>query len=239
MLSPSRIRPSREAGFSLLEALISLALMGVIVGALGMVSAQWLPNWRSSHLRLQRVELLNLGLERIIGDLVAAEFVTPNRADNRPVFDGAESSVTLVRAAMGLSAPNHLEVVRLAEATDERGTALVRTRANFTPLAPGIPLGDQLAFADSVALVRAPYKISFAYAGVDTVWRDTWRDSDKLPLAVRISVRDASSGQLLALSTAALVHVSDTADCVGAKATQGCGATDAPPDDPSAAATKQ
>ena len=44
----------RVAGFSLVEALVSVALMSLIVAALSAVTGQWLPNWNRSFVRAQR-----------------------------------------------------------------------------------------------------------------------------------------------------------------------------------------
>src|SRR6266545_6933265 len=62
-------------GFTLLEAVIALALMGIILGALATISSQWLPNWNHGIVRLQREEQLALALERLSLDLAAAEFI--------------------------------------------------------------------------------------------------------------------------------------------------------------------
>ncbi len=130
-------------------------------------------------------------------------------ATTQPLFYGEALSVTFVRSALGPDSRPHLEVVRLAETVDDRGFAMVRTRAPFAPLAPGAAAA-QYAFADPVVLVRAPFRISFAYSGPDRVWTNSWGPADQLPDAVRISVRDSTSGQTLAASTATRLYV--TAD---------------------------
>ena len=38
-------RRSRIAGFTLVEAMVATALMGMILAAIATVTAQWLPNW--------------------------------------------------------------------------------------------------------------------------------------------------------------------------------------------------
>ena len=106
-----------------------------------------------------------------------------------------------VRSALGPDSRPHLEVVRLAETVDDRGFAMVRTRAPFAPQPPG-GAATQYAFGDPVVLVRAPFRISFGYSGPDRVWADSWGPADRLPDAVRITVRDSASGQALAASTA-------------------------------------
>ena len=226
------------AGFTLFEALVSVALMGLIVASLSAVTGQWLPNWRHGFGRVQSLEQLDVGLQRLIDDLEAAEFVTPNSQSKSSLFIGDGSSVTLVRAAIGPDARPHLEVVRLEETSDDRGVVLVRSRTPFTPLVPNLSTTSQLRFADPVALVRAPFRVSFAFAGTDRIWRDAWRDSTMLPAAVRIRLRDATSGQILSVSTAALLHVDVFAQCIGQKSIQQCLAgVNAPDSKPSAPTT--
>ena len=60
------------AGFTLFEALVSLALMGLIVASLSAVTGQWLPNWRHGFGRVQSLESLDVGLQRLVDDLEAA-----------------------------------------------------------------------------------------------------------------------------------------------------------------------
>jgi general secretion pathway protein J len=199
-----RRRPNPEsiAGFTLMEAMLAVALMAAIVMAISTIAGQWMPNWRRGFADLQRADLLSLGLERIAADISAAEYALPNGAATEPLFDGRELAVTFVRSAVGPDSHPHLEVVRLAEAADNRGFAIVRTRAPFAPLAQGATIASQYAFADPVVLVRAPFRVSFAYAGPQRTWTPTWGPSQALPSAVRITVRDAKSEQVLAASTA-------------------------------------
>jgi general secretion pathway protein J len=210
------------AGFTLFEALVSMALMGLIVASLSAVTGQWLPNWHRGFSRAQRLQSLDVGLQRVVDDLEAAEFVTANSQSKFPLFIGDAGSVTLVRAAIGPDAAPHLEVVHLGETSDDRGFALVRSRTPFVPLLPNSPPTSQMRFADPVALVRAPFRVSFAFAGADRAWRDAWRDSAVLPAAVRIQVRDAANGQILAVSSVAVLHVDVPAECVGKKSIQQC-----------------
>ncbi|MEN3289563.1 MAG: ral secretion pathway protein, partial [Bradyrhizobium sp.] len=47
---------SGEQGFSLIEALVALALTGLVLSALATITAQWLPNWNRGIDRIQRSE---------------------------------------------------------------------------------------------------------------------------------------------------------------------------------------
>lgn len=216
-----RSRRARVAGFTLIEALIATALMGVILTAIATVTAQWLPNWNRGMGNVQRSEILALGLERLTADLAAAEFIPGGREFLLPVFDGTELSVTFVRSALGPNTRSGLELVRITEVGSDRGPTLVRARARYAPVTRET-LNDPPNFADPVVLVRAPYRVSFAYAGRDRIWRNIWRGQAELPKAIRIQVRDAATDRLLSVSTSTLVHAEMPADCVLAEALADC-----------------
>ena len=115
-----------NSGFTMFEALVAIALMGLIMGALATVTAQWLPNWTRGLVQTQRNEQLAIALDRLAADLSAAEFVSPNRSTSTLLFGGAELAVTFVRSALGPNSRPGLEIVQISEITDSRGPALVR-----------------------------------------------------------------------------------------------------------------
>jgi general secretion pathway protein J len=208
------------AGFTLLESLIATALMAMILAALATITAQWLPGWNRGLARVQRAEQLALGLERLVADLAAAELIPIGREARQPLFDGTDRSVTLVRTAAHPNGGPGLEIVRIAEVGSERGPVLVRARAPFVPVA--INDRDQPDFTDPVVLVRAPYRLSFSYAGADRIWQDSWRQATLTPRAVRLTLRDGETRQILAVSTATLVHAELPAECISAKSAAAC-----------------
>ena len=204
-----------EGGFTLIETLIALALMGLVLSALANLTAQWLPNWNRGLGRIQRSETIGIALHRIGADLAAAEYVPANRDERRPLFDGSELSVTFVRTALGPNAGPGLDVVRVGEATDQQGFVTVRSHTPFRPSPVGSSLSEQLQFGEPVLLLRAPFRLSFAYAGSDRVWKSSWHDAEKLPASIKLTVRDAASERVLSISTVAPVHVQSPAqgDC--------------------------
>lgn len=193
-----------DAGFTMFEALVAIALMGLILGALATVTAQWLPNWTRGLVQAQRNEQVAIALNRLTADLSAAEYISPNRSKNVPLFRGTELAVTFVRSALGPNSRPGLEIVQIAETTDSRGSALVRMRAPFVLLPTGDLSLDPIPFADPVVLLRAPFRITFAYAGPDGKWTNNWRNSGELPAVIRFDVRAAERG--LVISTATRVH---------------------------------
>ncbi|RAI43576.1 hypothetical protein CH341_13565 [Rhodoplanes roseus] len=207
------------AGFTLVEALVALALMGLVLTALATVTSQWLPNWNRGLGQVQRSELVALAIDRIVADLAAAEFVPANRETKKPLFEGSELGVTFVRTAIGPNARPGLETVRLAESSYRRGLALARSTAPFVPRdAQAGPLG----FSDPVVLLSAPYRASFSFADRDGGWRGEWIDAEELPRAIRLVVRDTATGRTLGASTATVVHAQLPAECVIEKTRRGC-----------------
>ena len=209
----SRRRLESGFGFTLIEALLSVALMGIVLAALALLTAQWFPNWNRGFRRVQQTELMGLGIERAVADLSAAEFISPNGKTRRPLFEGSELSVIFVRSALGPNTAPGLDIVRLSEVPTERGLALVRTRAKFTPLEAGAQVQTQVAFADPVVLTQGPYRLSFSYAGADRMWQPVWHDATQLPRAVKLIVRSTATGQIVMVSTAMPVHVTSPAAC--------------------------
>jgi general secretion pathway protein J len=222
MKIPRRPLDHTTAGFTLLEALIATALMGMILAALAAITAQWLPNWSRGMARVQRSDHATLGLERLVADLAAAEFVPAGRQSRQPLFVGTDRSLIFVRTALGPNAGPGLEIVRVAEAVSERGPVLVRMRAPFVPASTATVDRIEANFGDPVVLLRAPYRLSFAYAGPDRIWQDTWRQQMQLPKAVKLTLRDLETQRTLSVSTAASVHAELPAECIAAKSFAAC-----------------
>jgi len=207
----ARVR-EREGGFTLIEAIVALALMGLVLSALASITAQWLPNWNRGVGRIQRDEAIGTALQRIAADLAAAEYVPANRDSRRPLFDGSELSITFVRTAMGPNIGSGLDIVHLGETTDQGGFVAVRSRARFAPLPVGSTLSEQLHFGDPVVLLRAPFRLSFAYAGPDRAWRSSWRNAERLPAMIKLTIRDVASQRVLSVSIAP-IHAQVPSDC--------------------------
>lgn len=235
----SRSRQRRQAGFSLIEALVAMALMGMVLAGLATVTAQWLPNWSHGFANVQRNAVLERGIERLVADLAAAEYVPLGGGEHaHPLFIGSALSVTLVRSALGPNTKPGLEIVRISEATGKNGPILVRQRARFAPRGPDADESRLPLLHDPVVVLHAPYRVSFSYAGANRKWKDSWRDAKRLPRAVRILVRDTATEEVLPASTVVTLHVDGPPACQSDGKGGRCGASTqtAPGTGPTAAA---
>jgi general secretion pathway protein J len=205
-------------GFTLIEALLGILLVGIILGALSTVTGQWLPNWNRGMLGLQRVERIAVSLQRMLSDVSGAEMV-PSELDTKTVlFDGTQHAIIFARTSVGPNAKPGLEIVRLSENVEDQGLAMIRQHAAFAPMPPG----SSVRFADPVVLIRNPYRVYFSYAGPDGVWQQDWRAQPQLPQRIQISIRDTSTGRRLSFSEASLVHVNAPAECARADNPEEC-----------------
>ena len=118
-----------------------------------------------------------------------------------PLFIGSASEVTFVRSPIGPKpssgpAQTGLEIVRFADSAEENG--LTRSRVPFSPVTAAAASTPDFEFSDVSLLLRGPLKVSFGYAGPDREWADSWTDALTLPSAVRITLRNANSDEILA-----------------------------------------
>jgi general secretion pathway protein J len=150
--------------------------------------------------------MVGITLQRLADDLADALPVPASASDMGPFFSGSEQSITFVRTALGPNAGPELDVVHLGETTDKAGLATVRSRTQFRPMPPNASASNQFHFREPVVLLRAPYRLTFAYAGDDDEeWQSSWRDPSKLPSRIKLTVRDSSNGR--AISTVTSIHV--------------------------------
>jgi general secretion pathway protein J len=215
-----RVRAMR--GFTLLEALVAVALTGLVLGMIGTVTAQWLPAWSLGFARLQRADLVALAAERMAADLASAEFVSLDPKSQRASFDGTPTAVAFVRSRLGPNAEKGLEIIKIAEEEEAKGSVVVRSRAPFALIGQASGGSGATAFTDRIALLRHPYRVTFAFADATKLWRGVWRDMSVLPTAVRISIVDESKSRAPFLSTVALLHVSIAAVCSRTPSAFGC-----------------
>ena len=182
------VRGGRNAGFTLLETLGAIALMGTVLWSLSVISSQWLHSWRSTNAVLQRVDAIMMALDRIAADVGEAEFVRAGDGSKLVVFEGHSSEVTFVRTATGPNVSGGLELVRIGESIAARGEAVARSRVAFVP---GTLEVDPAS--SPVVLLRRPFRLNFEFAGSDGIWRTDWQGEDKLPWAVRVTVLDGNA----------------------------------------------
>jgi general secretion pathway protein J len=216
-------KQSREAGFTLVEALVSTVIMTFILATLATITSQWLPAWNHGFTQLLRTQMLATSLDRLSDDLASALFVSVGPADSPPLFDGEESSVTFVRSTLTPNADHGVQVVRIAEVSDDAGLSLVRSTATLPIGAGQASIGDTLSFVEPVVVISSLYRVSFSYASSDRLWRDKWQNQLVLPRAIRIQIRDAATSELLTATTVTRIYAELPVRCTWTGNVTNCG----------------
>lgn len=192
-----------ESGFTLLEALASVAAVGLILMAIGAVAGQWLPHWRHGFEAAQNADLIAQALDRMAADLGAAEYAHLDPTTDGPLFRGAADAVAFVRPSSGPSASAGLEVVRIGAVSTPQGVETQRAHTSFAPGAVG-------SFRDGATLLRPPFRLVLSYAGRDGRWLPVWNGGKTLPRAVRLTVSGANG--VTVASSAVLMKVTEAPD---------------------------
>ncbi len=212
----------RIRGFTLLEALVAVALTALVLSMLRTVTASWLPSWNLGLSRLQNADLVALAAERIAADLVSAEVLSLTPTSLRATFAGTPSSVVLVRSALGPNSADGLEIIKIAEEEGKIGVSLVRSRAPFALLGSKDGGSAGIDFSDRVALLRKPFRVSFAYADSNRQWRDQWLDMPVLPSAIRITIKDMTKRMAQDTIMTVSPHANAAAICTRTPSAYGC-----------------
>lgn len=214
-------RAGASPGFSILEGLVALALTGLVMAGVSTLVAQWMPVWNRGFHSVQQADLYAVALDRIAADIAEARYVTGSSQDNYMFFEGAPDAVTFVRPTLDPGERPGLEVVRISSVVDKSGARLLRRRARFTPLPPGVSPGQGMQFSSSAALSRGATRVVFAYADAEGRWRAQWDDPVVLPSRVRIEMRGLSNAELV-LSTTAIIRAEAPARCALARSLRLC-----------------
>jgi general secretion pathway protein J len=168
-----------EAGFTLLETLVALAVLGMLVAALTQGMRTGVALWQTQSRQLAQRDDVEAA-ERTIRGLVAR--LDPGGPSGRdPVFAGAANTMTfkttLPQAADLLQTPE----VEVTLAVDAKHQALLFWRPHYSrPLVPS-------AAPSSLPLLRDVDRFEFSYWDPAAGWQPEWAGA-RLPKLIRIRV---------------------------------------------------
>lgn len=161
-----------NAGFTLLETLLSLALTALIIGMLSIIGRQWLMEWRTGFSRVEELDHVELAKDRITTDLQASLSLPAGANASGPRFIGDASRVIFVREPFLHDKTDRLVVV---EYSSDLARGVVRRTAVYDST---LPL-EKLRFGEPVAVLPLPYIVTFSYRDADGRMTENW--SVKLP----------------------------------------------------------
>ena len=184
-----------QRGFTLLELLLALALVGaLVVIAFGGVRIA-LASWRQGEDRAEGYQHLRgiaLTLARTVSGAYPYNAPRGDTPANVLLFGGSASRLELVTQAAPYPAPVPIAftavVIEIGTTGEQRGL-LIRQR--FLP--------NRNPFTDAVVAFNDPTltELAFSYLDDGGAWQDTWdvETQKRLPKAIRISVGGSLNGR--------------------------------------------
>jgi general secretion pathway protein J len=210
------VKAGRAHGFTLLELVIGLALLGLImtliIGALQLAIRGW-DAVEATGGQANRVRLVHALLLRELTSVYPYRW--KNTAEVKLAFAGASDSLRFVSSTPPRAGQGGLNLVELLAVRSDQGVRLLMRRQ--------IPAREQRDFdrlkdEESVVLLDGLESAAFEFYGADTPtgkpsWRAAWEDPQKLPRLVRISLRAKAAPPWPEVVVA--LRVSENAGCAG------------------------
>jgi general secretion pathway protein J len=191
-------RPRAARGFTLLELLVAMTLLGLLAGLLFGGLSFGVRVWEMGDAELQKMAELQIaqGLIRRLISRARISDLAEIEDDDAAIFEGTADAVRFVGPAPAQSLPGGLYRLSL-RADDVSGKSrLVMSWQLLEPDARKAGADgnkDENKDENVVVLVENIAAVSFGYFGAaqeggDSQWRDRWEDSPGLPQLVRIDV---------------------------------------------------
>jgi general secretion pathway protein J len=191
-----RARPflAGQAGFSLLEVLLALVLMGLLMaGALGGVRTATKSVERGEALieRTNKIRVAQEFLRRQVSNAMALPFEQKRPTGEPVVLRGASDELTFVSPMPGYMSRGGAYVQKLAFERGSNGMQLVFRHALLNGFDPDDAFADEER--EPVVLLEHIGRARFEYRALDDrgrlgEWEDNWDQPGRAPLLVRIAV---------------------------------------------------
>lgn len=198
----ARRRDNSRAGFTLVEALIALAITGAILVIIAEFSGQALRNWRRGTETIAFMEMATTAFRRIAKDVAAA--VAYQRLQSpKPTtgFQGGADGLVFV-TDNGAT----LEFVSIRTVKFEDGYALIREQG------PAVSEGAQLG--DPVVLLRGAFEARFTYHDGAGQRMKEWQQQNRMPTAVEIELVTSQGDSVFPVRAVLPLAANVTPDCV-------------------------
>jgi general secretion pathway protein J len=185
-----------QGGFTLLELLVAMTLLGFVALLLAGGLRFGVAAWRAAQLRSDQAAQaagLHDALARLIGQ-AQAEYASDDPADLTLTFDGGPDRLRLIAPLPEAIEDGILAVQSLSLRPSGRGAALVLSWNLDLPAAEHRPAYDAV-LADNVQSLHLRYwGTAQPDAGPD--WSDTWQGQPRLPGLVRVQIDRAAAPAL-------------------------------------------
>jgi prepilin-type N-terminal cleavage/methylation domain-containing protein len=186
-----RNRLGPQAGFTLIEVLIAIAIVAAIFGVMTTTIKLIGKGTERSRMQAAFQDMLMQGFDALTRDLAAIQRV-PELRDKALLylFEGSAASLTYPLVEPPYPGQSGLYLVHLAVTKAKGKSRLTRTRAPLLGALKGQQAG---AFGDEAVVLEGLFDIRFSYAEAaprEITWRDHWDDGQKLPSLIKVDLFD-------------------------------------------------
>ncbi|MGQ0486251.1 MAG: PulJ/GspJ family protein [Hyphomicrobiales bacterium] len=214
MAAPKRNPDARDAGFTLLEILVGLAISSLIMVGLTAAMQTIDRGWNRTTESVGRQGTLATGFHVLAGDIARIERATAGEAGEPGfLFAGTASEAVYVLAERPGNNRAGLYWVRLQVRERDGATELVRMRA---PFVSGRQNVSTLAWADEVILMRGNIAVEMTYRSPRAElpnWSASWPAGNRLPEQIKIEITDRQTGLWLAPAMVLALEIDAEAAC--------------------------
>jgi prepilin-type N-terminal cleavage/methylation domain-containing protein len=217
MVTRRRTADRRNAGFTLLEILVGLAISSLIMVGLTAAMQTVDRGWNRTTQSIERQGTLATGFHVLAGDVARIERAISGSAGAPGfLFAGTASEAIYVLAERPGNNRAGLYWVRLQVREQGGVTELVRTRA---PFVSGRQDVAAIAWGDDVILVSGNIAVEMTYraprAGLRS-WSTSWPAGNRLPEQIKIEITDRKTGLWLAPAMVLALEIDAEAACFNA-----------------------
>ncbi len=204
----------REAGFTLIEILVGLAISSLIMVGLTAAMRTIDMGWNRTTQSVERQGMLSSAFHVLAGDVARIErAVASGEGGQDFLFAGTASEAIYVLAERPGNNRAGLYWVRLQVRGRDGVTELVRTRAPFVWRKYTV---STLAWGDDVILMRGNIAVELTYrsprAGL-RIWSTNWPASNRLPEQIKIEITDRKTGLWLEPAMVLTLQIDAEAAC--------------------------
>jgi general secretion pathway protein J len=193
-MTPQPLRRSAQRGFTLLETIVALTLLGLMLAVLS-GSIRFAGQSRDAvAAKIDGVDNMRIAQDFLRQTLAQAHPKRWLKVAGRPfVFRGERAELSMAAPLTARVGVGGLFLLKLSlvDAETGKGKNLVMARAFPDPGAQEMP---DFSSAETTVLAENLAELEFAYLGrdddtSDPTWRDDWMDGARMPEAVRVRVR--------------------------------------------------
>ena len=195
-------------GFTLIEALVALAIASAGFAVIAQLAGTSLRNWSRGRDGAAVLDMITTGLSQASSDLRHALAVPVKREPGAPVLFLGEPARIVFVSATGLRPGDlGLELISIRAQRLDDGTRLIRERGALSEGLDG-------RMRDPVTLMQGRLTVRFSYRDEAGRRHDSWADRPALPAAVEIDLLREDGGQILGAAQVFTLPVSYSADCL-------------------------